>query len=208
MGKIPNEISGLYGNQGMGISLYVALRWRLCPFKAVESLMPTTGRIVDVGCGYGLLANYMALKSRNREILGYDNSAYRIAVAKTTEGRGGRVKFYNEEVDLNRFSGLTGVVMTDFLHHVDYEYQECLIKNAFMAIKEGGRLVILDVDKKPTWKYMSVKAIDKLLNPSQKIFYRYEDKFTLLLETIGFKVRSIPAHMGLPLSDILYICEK
>lgn len=209
MGSVPDEVFRLYKDEGIGVSLYVALRWRLCPFKLIESMAPRSGRIVDVGCGYGLLANYMAIKSGDRDISGYDSSAGRIAVAKSTEGRsGGKVRFYNNEVDLSSFSGLAGVVMTDFLHHVEYTYQERLIREAYDALAEGGRLVILDVDEKPGWKYLSVKAIDRALNPSQKICYRREGDFLELLKKVGFNARSFPAHMGLPLSDVIYLCEK
>lgn len=209
MGCVPEKVFRLYKDLGLSTLLYVALRWRLCPFKLIESLVPRSGRIVDIGCGYGLLANYMAIKSGDREIMGYDSSARRITVAKRTEGHsGGNVRFFREDADLGRFSGLAGITMTDFLHHVDYAYQDQLIGKAYDALDEGGRLVILDVDNKPAWKYLSVKVIDRMLNLSQQVCYRKEEDFLRLLRAAGFKARSIPAHTGLPLSDIIYLCEK
>lgn len=208
MGSIPAGIIALYQKQGIIVSLYARIRWRLCPFEKIESQLPREGTIVDVGCGFGMFANYLKVKSNNRVVLGFDKSSRRIEAAKASIRPGGNIEFFNEEADLKKFSNLSGVVMTDFLHHVNYEYQERLLRDTFSALAEGGRLVILDLDTKPRWKYLMVKAIDRVLNPRQEICYRSEENFMQLLRGIGFMVRSYPAHYNLPLSDILFLCDK
>ncbi len=60
--RIPPELFRFYSHQGLRVSLYAYLRWRLCPFEEIESHIPKEGKIIDVGCGYGLLAKYMILR--------------------------------------------------------------------------------------------------------------------------------------------------
>ena len=86
MQGIPYSVYRLYAQSRPSVRIYAKLRWMLCPFKEIEALIPKKANIVDVGCGFGLLANYIAVMSENREILGIDFSVRRIQVANKTAG--------------------------------------------------------------------------------------------------------------------------
>ena len=86
--KLPNYLSDIYSNLTYKERIYINIRWRLCPFQKIESLLPEEGVIIDVGCGYGLLSNLVALKSDKRNVIGIDSAEKRILIAqKTVNGR-------------------------------------------------------------------------------------------------------------------------
>jgi len=180
----------------------------LCPFEEIERHIPKEGRIIDIGCGYGLLANFLASKSSKRDVIGIDLSAGRIGAAqKTTNNRRNICFKLMNALDLE-LGEPDAVVMSDFLHHIDYQTQQELLVRCYQKLRSGGFLIIEEVDNRPLWKYWFNTIVDRMLNIGEGIFFRNHQEFRELLERIGFKVSIEKAHKGLPLSDILFICRK
>jgi len=208
LSRIPSELFRFYSSQGLKVALYAYLRWRLCPFEQIEKYIPKEGRVIDIGCGYGLLANFLTLKSNRRDVTGIDLSGKRISAAQKTTGDRNKIRFKLVNVLDLRLGKYCAMVMSDFLHHINYKAQEELLARCYQKIPSGGLLIIEEVDNRPLWKYWFNTTVDKILNIGEGIFFRNQREFRELLERIGFKVSVENAHKGLPLSDILFICKK
>jgi len=207
---ISKELHTLYSNLGVWVALYIRLRWRLCPFQLIEKQVPLKGTVIDIGCGYGLLSNLLALRSEDRYVIGADLSPRRIKIAQKTVNDRRNIKFYLSDVtDLKVWRhGCNTVVASDFLHHISYESQEELLRSCYQILPKGGLMVIQDVDIEPRWKYCSAAVVDAVLNPGMQIYFRNRAEYLKLLCRIGFRVETKSVHKGLPLADILYICRK
>jgi len=208
LSRIPSELFNFYSSQGLKVALYAYLRWRLCPFEEIEKHISDKGKIIDIGCGYGLLANFLVLKSNGRDVTGADLSPGRISVAQETTRNRKRIRFKLLNVLDLRLGEYSTMVMSDFLHHIDYQAQEELLTRCYQELPLGGLLVIEEVDNRPLCKYWFNTVVDQVLNIGKGIFFRNKWEFRELLERIGFKVSIKKAHKGLPLSDILFICRK
>lgn len=208
LSRIPSELFRFYSGQGFKVALYAYLRWRLCPFEQIEKYIPREGRVIDIGCGYGLLANFLALKSNRRDVTGVDLSEKRISIAEKTSDNRKNIRFKLVNVLGLQLEKYCAMVMSDFLHHIDYKAQKELLLRCYQKIAPGGLLIIEEVDNRPLWKYWFNTMVDKILNIGEGIFFHNQREFQELLERIGFKVSIKKAHRGIPLSDILYICKK
>ena len=208
LSKIPSELFGFYSKLGVKAALYARLRWRLCPFEEIEKHVPKEGTIIDIGCGYGLLANFLVLRSSKRDVTGIDLSVGRISVAQKTTDNRKKVQFkLMDALDLQSGEYST-VVMSDFLHHIDYQAQGELLARCYQKLPPGGLLIIEEVDNRPLWKYWFAIMSDKILNVGERQFFRGRHEFQELLQRIGFLVRTKKVDKGIPLSDILFICRK
>ena len=208
LSKIPPELFGLYPNLGLKAALYARLRWRLCPFEEIERHVPREGTIVDIGCGYGLLANFLVLRSSKRDVTGIDLSVRRIRVAQKTTDNRKKIQFkLMDALDL-QLGEYSAVVMSDFLHHIGCEIQDELLARCYQKLPSGGLLIIEEVDNRPLWKYWFAILNDKILNVSERQFFRSHREFQKLLQRIGFRVKTKKVDEGIPLSDILFICRK
>ena len=208
LSKIPPELFRFYSGQGLKAALYAYLRWRLCPFEEIERHIPKEGTIIDIGCGYGLLANFLVLRSSKRDVTGIDLSARRIRVAQKTTHNRKKIQFkLMDALDL-KLGKYSAMVMSDFLHHIDYEAQEELLACCYEKLLPGGVLIIEEVDDRPLWKYWYNFMIDKILNIGEWQFYRNHRELRELLQKFGFHVKIKKADKGVPQSDILFICEK
>jgi len=206
--KIPTEVKKLYHKNNLKTKLYIILRWRLCPFEKIESLLPKFGTIVDIGCGYGLLTNFLALKSDKRSVIGIDNSFKRIKIAQTTVDKRSNIEFTLTDLRKFKLPKCQAVVMSDLLHHLSEEAIFNLLKRIYNQLNAGGLLIIEEVNNKPFWKYLSNIFIDHLLYPKQKIRFKTINQWEKILREIGFIFQVFEAHQGLPLADTIFICTK
>jgi len=209
LSRIPLQLLERYSPLSPWESFYLRTRWRLCPFEAVESHVPRKGRILDFGCGYGMLSNFLALKSLDRRVLGIDLNRDRIAVAERSSKGHPEVSF--QLGDVRDFQGIPfdAVVMTDVLHHISDDKVRMLLQIIRSCLSDNGTLVVLDVDRSPLGKFLTTYVIDRLLNLTRSLHYRSRDRLMRLLGQSGFWVhQAIPADQGLPLSDVIYLCTK
>lgn len=206
--KIPSEIKELYQGLGFKPNLYISLRWRLCPFEKIEKYLPKSGLILDLGCGYGLLTNLLALKSAQRQVIGIDNSPKRIEVAQLTIGNRSNIKFIRGDIQNLDLPECQGIAMSDFLHHLSNQVWQNLLIRVFNQLSPGGKLVIEEVNNKPFWKYLSNIFIDNLLYFGQKINFKSVNYWQKILKEIGFQVEIVSADQEIPLADVIFICTK
>ncbi|MES2513616.1 MAG: 1-acyl-sn-glycerol-3-phosphate acyltransferase [Bacteroidota bacterium] len=135
-------------------------------YRLFESLMPETGKIVDVGCGYGFLPYMLMFMGRKREILGVDYDDEKIAVADNCVDKSDKLSFAVGDVTNYDFPQADGFIISDVLHYLKEEQQIQVIENCVSRLNKGGVLVIRDADKdiatrqKGTWytEFMSTKV--------------------------------------------------
>ena len=207
MNGIPDFLYRLYSEASAQVRLYARLRWRLCPFVDIEKLVPKKAKVVDIGCGFGLLANYLALTSDDRQVLGVDLSEKRINSARQTVDQRKNIDFRLINVKDLDLLDCDAVVMTDFLHHISFEQQEKLLQDVSAKLRKGGRLVLQDIDLSQTANYFFIRALDRILNIGKGLFYRDKDSWQRLLERCGFEVKIFYKNIFF-LPDVLFVCDK
>ena len=78
----------LYSGAPLTARAHVRVRWATCPFRAVAAEVPASGRILEVGCGHGLLSLHLALTSPTREVLGVDVDDDKLKAGRTAAAKG------------------------------------------------------------------------------------------------------------------------
>jgi len=189
--------------------LYLFLKYLILPMRRIEKMVPREGRILDLGCGKGIFASYLALTSQGRDVIGLDLCSRKIGVAKDTFGLISNLSFVTEDALklLSNKENLSGIIISDFLHHIDYPLQEKLLRLAYQSLSSRGVMVVKEIDKNGSLRYFSSKLSDYLLYFRDKICYRSQSEWVDLLKRIGFQVENRPAHTIFG-STVLYICKK
>ncbi len=145
-----------YRGAGSRARLHTVLRWRSAPLDAVARLVPERGRVLDIGCGHGLLALHLAASSGDRTVHGVDIDGRKIDVARraaTEAGLDGRVTF--EQVAASwrpAEGGYDGVVATDVLYLLGTDAAVAVVRRACDATVPGGRVVVKEMGSTPAWK--------------------------------------------------------
>lgn len=138
--------------------VHTRIRWWTAPFEALEQLVPRTGDILEVGCGHGLFTTYLALSSADRNVVGIDIDAEKIALARQTAGRlrsgEARVSFSSRPSgDVPTIDGgWNAIVISDVLYLLPSDARDGLIAECAAALAAGGSLVVKEVDTEPNFK--------------------------------------------------------
>lgn len=211
--KLRLKINNCYKNCHFLTRLYVKIRLFLTPFEKVSEYIPREGVIYDLGCGYGLFANMLALRSPGRRVIGIDFSKERIQAAKRTVGTRKNIQFVNGNLGDVKLEGCSTIVIYDVLHHMSYKDQESLVRECHEALGPNGLLIVKDNDTSPGWKFLwnylhEIVAMFLLITKSDKLSFRAKGSFLELFFKNGFVVEAINIPTKLPYPFILYKCRK
>jgi 2-polyprenyl-3-methyl-5-hydroxy-6-metoxy-1,4-benzoquinol methylase len=136
-----------------GDRLHVLVRWLSCPFPPVVEVLPSEGRVLEVGCGHGLFSGYLARRSPRLRVHGVDIDADKIAVAVASEPLDGdRLDFAVGDPGSLPDGPWDAVVLVDVLYLLDEAAQRALLKSCAAALSPGGVLVVKDMGTRPCWK--------------------------------------------------------
>lgn len=115
-------------------------------YKLFHQLIPGSGKIVDLGCGYGFMTYALAFAATGREMLGIDYDASKIEIARNCPVVPSNLSF--QEGDVMDFSRQTAdaFVISDVIHYLTKEEQLRLLHNMREALIPGGVIVIRDGD--------------------------------------------------------------
>ncbi len=197
-----NVIVRAYRSLGRWSGLYANIRMALCPLLDIEAALPDKGTFIDVGCGAGLLLQWLALgrKDEGRMLIGMEIDSRRVALGRQVCDRLAigslvdlRVEAFGDEC---KERDLAAVVFVDVLHHMDYCLQKKMILHAFASLKDGGILIIKDVGTAPVLKYLYNYLFDAMTNVTRitkgKIgYYRSQSGWMSLLSECGFQASII-----------------
>ncbi len=196
-------VKTLYAGNGWP-SLFARIRFWTAPYRALEPLIPKEGTIVDVGCGYGLFTNLLALMSPRRRMIGFDTDAGKMRYAD----RGvEHASFRNGDAMQLEPGEADAFLLIHVLHHLkSKEEQVTLLKNIRARLRAGGTLLVCEVDRRPFWRFILAWLTDHVLYFGDRIYYRSPKQLVTILEDAGFEVSAEPMYVGTPYSHITFVC--
>jgi ubiquinone/menaquinone biosynthesis C-methylase UbiE len=188
---------------------FLILRQRF--LTEIGQYFPERGRVLDIGCGFGLFSLYYALRNPELEFLGVDLNARRIEMAQKAATQLGIANARYEVGDARTLipdSSLDGAYMMDIIHHIPRAAVEPLLSRLHASLKPGARLIIKDVNTKPTYQRWFTWWLDKAMDPQAEVDYWHSTELRELLRELGFEVFVHAMVDILPYPHMIYACTK
>ena len=197
------------------IKLYAFVRFKIIHIRFLEEIeqyLPDRGEILDLGCGFGLFAMYMALSKPNARVIGLDINARRLQIARDAAAKLGIRNVSFEQHDLRDWrpdQTITGAYALDVFHHVPPASGDRLLCDLFAHLEAGGRFLLKDIDTQPRGMLWFTYLLDALMSPRDDFHYRSAGAWQRQLSASGFApIRLHYLWDILPYPHILLICDK
>lgn len=212
----PNRrVRSLYRGASLPVRAHVAVRWATCPFPAVAAQLPTSGRLLEVGCGHGLLALYLALGSPDREVVGIDVDEDKLGSARAAAAGAGLRATFEAVVGAGLPDGpWAGIAIVDVLYLLAADEQRALLRSCAQALSPGGVLAVKEMALVPRWKarWNSVQetAAVKVLGitEGEELTFLAPADMAAAMAAGGLTVRDRPVHRGYPHPHHLLVGHK
>src|SRR2546430_10451998 len=150
-----------YRHAPIGARLFIHGRAFLSDLAVVERYVPNKGFIVDLGGGHGLFACVLREASPTRRVLGIYLDPRKVDVARGAIQDTQWLRFEVGDIVADTPPRCDAVTVVDVLYLLPFEQQESVLRNAAVALGEGGPLV--------------VKAQERRLDPRYALTYRSEE---------------------------------
>ena len=209
--RVVNKIIGLYQDGGF-TGIFAKIRFWDAPYIEMEKMIAKRGNIVDLGCGDGIFANFLTLKSKNRKVFGIEISNERL---KHADKKIPNAKFLAGDITKLQIPPADSILLVHVLHHLlSYQSQEELLYVIKAKLKKGGQLLIAEVEPNLSFKYLVTWFVDHFLVPwlfekrfYSPIYFRRPIEWKKLLTSLGFVCKVITAEAGKPFTHVIFDCK-
>ncbi len=183
--------------------------------SVMDLLLTDEGRILDVGCGFGLFAAYFGQTHPRRRIIGVDPNARRVELARDVARTLGLAehRFHVGDVrdaraleDGGRFDA---VYVLDVMHHIPRDDQRSVLARLRDLLVPGGMLLIKDITTEPRHELLFTELLDRVMvGWNEPLAYRHHREWGAMLTDLGFKVRIVRVPDVLPYPHVVIAATK
>lgn len=170
--------------------LFAFFKLRLDPmFEKLDGLAGQAGRIIDIGCGYGLPAAWIMAGRPQTRFYCLEPEAERVRVARRVLGPGA-VVVNGRAQELSADKGPADLVMLiDMLHYLDDAEAARLLETCRQALAEGGGLLLRATIPRPGARARFYRFFEtfRLRLGRSTPHYRSQEALKTLLDQAGFK---------------------
>ncbi len=194
---------------------YATIRFSIMRSKllsVMDLLLPSEGRILDVGCGFGLFAGYFAQTQPDRSITGIDTNGKRIEMARhvmQSLGQSGHTFIAGDARDPQVKGPFDGIYVLDVMHHVPREDQESVLRSLYDLLAPGGVLVLKDITTEPYFGLKFTEYLDRVMvGWNEPLAYRHHSEWGAMLASLGMQIRAVRVPDVLPYPHVVIAAWK
>lgn len=188
-------------------------------------LLSQATRVLDLGCGQGLLAALLAeariaadagrwppgwpppprARVHGIELMPRD-------VERARQALGDEAEIEEGDIVTTRFTAADAVVILDVLHYIGYEQQVDVLRRVRAALAPSGRLLLRVGDAGGGTGFRASQAVDRIVtfvrgHRLSRLYCRALGEWVEVVRDAGFRVESRPMSRGTPFANVLLVAD-
>ncbi len=180
-----------------------------------DMLAGSTLPLLDIGCGIGLLGQYLHAQGHTVACLGVDHDPRKIATGQRAVKRAGLATTIElHRANVHELPPMQGdVAILDVLHYLPAADQQALLQEAVRHLAPHGLLIIRNVLREQNWRFHATRVEEFFLRVSGWIpggpqHYPSADELRAPLQHAGLDVRIEPLHGRTPFNSYLVVARR
>jgi len=206
----------LYRRLGWRGRFYWTVKQRIFPLETLRRLFPPARKLVDLGCGNGLFALFLARLYPQMEIIGADIDVRKIEAARAMAATAGlaNLSFIQADVSSLDIPKADFYLCVDLFYLLPFEVQEKIARAVTAAMEPGGTFLLKEMDTKPAWKhywnlFQETLAVRLLgFTRGGRFYFRPAAETAAMLGQVGLEVRIVSLQDGYPYPHTAFIARK
>jgi 1-acyl-sn-glycerol-3-phosphate acyltransferase len=140
-----------YLYKGFMLERYIKAKLKIeHDYSVFNDIVPKSGHVVDLGCGYGFLDYMLSFLSKDRIITGIDHDKDKIRVANNCISKTDTVNFISSDILTCSLPKADAFLVIDCLHYLNYAQQKLVIEKCKSNLNPGGKIIIRSIYKNLT----------------------------------------------------------
>ena len=196
------------------------------PALLQPGLLPMRARLLDLGCGQGLLAAWLRAAARLHAAAAWPAQqpapptvrSYRgielmqADVARARDALGPDCGVSQGDIRAADFGRHDAVVILDVLHYLDYAQQEAVLRRARAALAPGGVLLLRIGDAASGIAFRYSTWVDRVVtrlrgHRGAQLYCRDRSSWIAQLHGLGFDVQALPMSRGTGFANVLLVAR-
>ena len=215
-----------YARAGRHAHRFVRGKLRYDPvYRAIlkHGLLPNEGRLIDLGCGLGLLSALLT-EARNQhqrgnwnpdwstppwnlEFQGIELQNWKVAAARQALGDSDTVR--QGDIRAIELPDCSAATILDVLLYLNAAEQREILQRVAHALQPGGTLLLREGNAAGGLRQLVTRLAEHICclwrgQGWQTLHYRSKTEWVALLEELGFSVDALPMSQGTPFSNVLF----
>ena len=198
---------------GLVIWSFLATRVATLPLESFHRQLPAEGTIVEVGCGHGVVLQYLARRGCGRKVVGYEPDGRRIPIAQAAAKAVPNLEWRPGYFEKGLHDDLTAVVIIGVLCLLDDATCMRILSAARASLPSGNILLLSDILKNDNdWRYGFHVWRERLFarigfTQGQGLFLRSPEVWKELIHNAGFR-QFEPFTAPVPLHSVFnWVCK-
>jgi hypothetical protein len=191
-----------------------------------HGLIPDAQRLIDLGCGQGLLASWLQ-EARTLHESGEWPAGWPAApkveniwglelmpkdVQRARAALGARASISQGDIRTTDFGTAEVAIILDVLHYISYEEQEDVLRRIRAALPQGGTFITRIGDAAGGLPFHYSNWVDRVIFVLRghgiiPIYCRTQAEWLEVLRRNGFEARSMPMHKGTPFCSVMLVAK-
>ena len=189
-------------------------------------LLPTRGRLLDLGCGQGVLTALLRTAAERHAggdwpadwpapptalaTQGVELSPRRVRIAQSALGADAVIQGDIRDADL---PACDAIVILDVLLYLSRSEQEAMLARCADALAPGGLLLLREADADGGLPFQVTRWAEQIACAArgrwrQPLTYRPAAEWSTLLAGLGFATEALPMSQGTPFANTLFIGRR
>jgi 2-polyprenyl-3-methyl-5-hydroxy-6-metoxy-1,4-benzoquinol methylase len=210
---IADRIASRYGTRRHRGYVRGKLRWDPVVAAVAPLFAGSPRALLDIGCGFGLLGQYLRECGIDVPYRGIDVDAAKIDAARAAAGTGDLdLELSVGSVDaLPSFSG--DVALLDVLHYLPRVEQQRALADAASRVAAEGVLAIRNVLRDRSWRFRATVVEERVARTLGWMrcatgHFPSRDEIESPLRSAGFEIRAVPLWGRTPFNSWLIVARR